>query len=171
MKDYRTFYEKQTAFLRKLKNPALLLKILDKCITILIANICLVGNILALFGLFDTHLPAIFTFAITMAATLLAVELFRAIFPRKRPYSPDGAGIHPICKKKKESNSFPSRHVASAFVIGVSFCSASLWLGIPVLVLGAMLAYVRFLCGYHYPSDLFGGAVLGSLLGVLSFFL
>ena len=167
MKDYRAFYEKQTALLRKMKNPALLLKILDKSLTIAIALLCAIGNVIALFGVFNTTLPPIIAFLIPTAGTLVCVEILRSLFPRKRPYAKGGAGINPICQKKKESNSFPSRHVASAFVIGVSFCPVAPWLGIPVLVLGCALAYVRFLCGYHYPSDLLGGAVLGTLWGLL----
>ena len=171
MKDYASFYEKQTAFLKKCKNPAKLLSILDHVVTGVIGVLYLTGLILAACGLFGSYLPTLFSVLLPPVCALIAVTILRLIIPRKRPYEEGGAHITPICKKAGESHSFPSRHAACAFVIGVTLCSLSLWLGIPALLLGVTLAYIRFLCGFHYPTDLIGGAILGSCLGVIAFFL
>ena len=97
--------------------------------------------------------------------------LLRFFIPRKRPYDKEGVGIEPICQKSKNSHSFPSRHTACAFVIGTALCTLSPWLAIPVFFLGVCLAYVRFLSGFHFPTDLLGGAILGTAFGVIAFFL
>ena len=91
---------------------------------------------------------------------LLTVSLLRNLFDRKRPY--EGAGIVPVIEKKKKGHSFPSRHLASAFVIGTVFLPYCLPAGIVVLSAGAVLGYVRFAAGVHYPSDLAVGALLGA---------
>lgn len=98
---------------------------------------------------------------------LLTVSLLRNLFDRKRPY--EGAGIVPVIEKKKKGHSFPSRHLASAFVIGTVFLPYCLPAGIVVLSAGAVLGYVRFAAGVHYPSDLAVGALLGALFGALVF--
>lgn len=98
---------------------------------------------------------------------LLIVSALRRIIDRKRPYEhPD---IEPLLKKNKLGHSFPSRHVASAFVIGTVFFRYCPWAGALVLVAGLLLGYIRFAAGLHYPSDLFAGAALGALSGLLAF--
>ena len=44
-----------------------------------------------------------------------------------------------------------------------------LWAGIAVLAAGALLGYIRFAAGIHYPSDLFAGAGIGVLFGLMVF--
>ncbi|MBR2903156.1 MAG: phosphatase PAP2 family protein [Clostridia bacterium] len=171
MKEYAAFYEKQTAFLKRLKNPAKVLSITYKVLTIAVAAIYLAGLIIAAFGVFGSPLPTLFSLLLPPAVAVIVVTLLRMAIPRKRPYEEEGGGITPLVKKERKSNSFPSRHTACAFVIGVTLCSVALWLGLPVLALGALLAYVRFLCGFHYPTDLIGGALIGATFGVAAFFL
>ncbi len=171
MKDYRAFYEKNTAFLRRLKNPCLVLTVFDKLLTATIGALYLAGGILAACGVFGKALPTLFACLLPPVCALLVVTLLRLIIPRKRPYAKDGAAIDPICQKAGEKNSFPSRHAACAFVIGVTLCAFALWLGLPALFLSCLLCYGRFLCGFHFPTDLIAGAVLGGGFGALAFVL
>ena len=104
------------------------------------------------------------------ALCLFLVSLLRLAIHRPRPYSKAGANIEPLYQKKgDDTHSFPSRHIACAFVIAITLLPYSVGAGICSMVLGLVLAYVRFALGVHYPTDLLGGAVLGSLCGILAF--
>lgn len=98
---------------------------------------------------------------------LIFVSFLRNAIDRKRPYEEEG--ILPVIPKKKKGHSFPSRHVASAFVIGTVFLFYCVPLGAAILLSGLILAYVRFAAGLHYPSDLLAGAAIGVLFGVMAF--
>jgi membrane-associated phospholipid phosphatase len=97
------------------------------------------------------------------------VSALRKVFCRPRPYQTTGAGIQPLIKKESEGDSFPSRHIASAFVIGTVALSQFIWVGVLCYLAGLYLAVVRFLFGLHYPTDLFAGIVFGVLFGAFAF--
>ena len=97
------------------------------------------------------------------------VSLLQTLVARPRPYQETGANIQPLRAKDSQNNSFPSRHTASAFVIGMVTLSACPWAGIACFAAGLYIAIVRFLFGVHYPSDLLAGAILGVLFGVFAF--
>lgn len=106
------------------------------------------------------------------ALCLFLVSLLRLAIFRPRPYSEKGANIQPLYSKKGSfEHSFPSRHVACAFVIAITFLPYSIGAGICSIAFGSLLAYVRLALGWHYPTDLLGGAVLGSLCGFFVCFL
>ena len=171
MKEYRVFYERSTAFMKKCKSPEKVLTFLNRFLTITIGLLYLIGGALSAFSLFGEPLPTLFSIGLPLACTLVSVTLLRFFIPRKRPYDQEGAAIEPLCQKSKKTNSFPSRHTACAFVIGTVLCTLSLWLAIPTFLLGFCLAYVRFLSGFHFPTDLLGGALLGTGFGIIAFFL
>ena len=65
----------------------------------------------------------------------------------------------------------PSRHVFSAFIIGMAFlCIGEIPLGIIVFVCGLIIAIVRVISGVHFPKDVIVGALVGILCGVVGFF-
>ena len=104
------------------------------------------------------------------ALCLFLVSLLRLAIYRPRPYSENGANIEPLYKKKgDDSHSFPSRHVACAAVIAITILPYSIGTGICLTVFCALLAYARFALGWHYPTDLLGGALLGTLCGLIAF--
>jgi len=63
--------------------------------------------------------------------------------------------------------SFPSGHATTAFavaiVVGLAYKKMRWWSG--ALLLATLIALSRLYLGHHYPSDLFGGAVLGGAVG------
>lgn len=104
------------------------------------------------------------------ALTLLVVSVLRSAIARPRPYEAEGAGILPLKEKKSRGNSFPSRHLACAGVISVCFLPYLPAVGALLLLLSSGLAYTRFALGWHYPSDLIVGFLLGVAIGAGIFF-
>ena len=90
---------------------------------------------------------------------------FRKKFDAPRPYTV--YNYEPIIKKEKEGNSFPSRHVFSAFVIATTFIYANLELGICLFAISCLIAVLRVIGGVHFPKDVIVGAITGSICGVL----
>lgn len=104
--------------------------------------------------------------------TLLTVTVFRMTIDRPRPYTEAGAGITPLIQKKKaEGQSFPSRHLACATVISMTFLPFYPMMGGVLLVCSILLGYIRFATGIHYPSDLLAGSMLGIVLSGFVFIL
>ena len=101
------------------------------------------------------------------AFVFLAVTLLRKVINRPRPY--ETLEIEPLIRKEKSGESFPSRHVASAFIIAVVFSYVSLPLGIAVGVIAALIAVIRPLAGIHYPADVLAGALFSLAIGVPAF--
>ena len=103
---------------------------------------------------------------------LFLVSVLRLAIERPRPYAQTGANITPMIPKTgRENKSFPSRHVASAFVISMLFTAHFPILGISFLFASAVLAYVRFSVGAHYLADLLVGAGIGIVFGLPIFFI
>ncbi len=103
--------------------------------------------------------------------TLVVATVFRWAIRRPRPYSEQGANIQSLVKKNKDRDSCPSRHLACAAVISVTFLPFFPVIGVGLLLLCPCLAYTRFALGLHYPSDLLFGFGLGGMLGLFTFFL
>ena len=103
---------------------------------------------------------------------LLAVTILRIAIDRPRPYNEAGAGITPLTSKKNtEGQSFPSRHLACASVIAMTFLPFYPAAGYALLGASVLLGYTRFALGLHYPSDLVAGWSLGTCIGYLIFIL
>lgn len=101
------------------------------------------------------------------AAVFVAVTVVRKLVNAKRPY--ETLGITPLISKDKPGESFPSRHVASAFVIAEAFGYINLPLGVAVGVVALLIAVLRPLAGVHFPRDVIFGALFSLLLGLPAF--
>ena len=169
--DYVTLYNKNADFYnahptakRALKLGNLLLPwLFFACYGVLLAYACFVEP-------FET-MDLIKTLFVPLLA-LLTVSVMRIAMARPRPYTDAGAGIIPIVEKKKaRENSFPSRHLACATVIAMTFLHFYPIGGIALLGASVLLGYIRFATGLHYPSDLLAGMGLGIFLGCFMFML
>ena len=104
---------------------------------------------------------------IVPAIGFVGVTLFRKVFNAKRPYQL--LDIDPLLSRRKEGQSFPSRHAFSIFMIAMAV--GYVWLpgGIVFAVLGVLLACVRVIGGVHFPKDVICGAVVAVIWGIVGF--
>ncbi|MDD6644809.1 MAG: phosphatase PAP2 family protein [Oscillospiraceae bacterium] len=103
------------------------------------------------------------------AVTFLAVTVMRILINRPRPY--EKYSFTPVFPKDTKGKSFPSRHTASAFIISYAFLYINPVLGIISMVISAFLSLLRPVVGVHYVSDVLGGFLVSSVLGIVFFFI
>lgn len=122
---------------------------------------------LVLAAVFDSLLAAA-ELAAVAAVPFLAVTLMRRWIGSKRPYEVyDLAALGIAPPREGGGDSFPSRHTASAFVIGTLLCLPSPAVGGAVLLLGVYIAAARVLLGFHFIRDVLAGALLGVVMGAI----
>ena len=91
---------------------------------------------------------------------LLTNCLLKHLVARKRPFHKLET-LHPLIKPPKDW-SFPSGHTTSSVSASlILFSGLPFSMGIPILLIGCMIAFSRMYVGVHYPSDIFGGAIVG----------
>ena len=95
--------------------------------------------------------------------TALAVTVIKVGVKRERP---------PINPKDRwfigpDIHSFPSGHASRAFYLGTFSLFVNPYWGILVFLWSIGVGIARIALGRHYPSDVFGGLLLGSAVGVL----
>lgn len=102
------------------------------------------------------------------AVSFFCVSIFRKLYKSQRPY--EVFGVEPLIPKETKGKSFPSRHVFSAFMIGMTIAPWNAPAGCLILLLGTLLAITRVLGGVHFPRDVIAGAALGILCAVLGYY-
>ena len=109
---------------------------------------------------------------VAMVAAIITAVLSRLLqvgLPfHQRPLHSPGIGIHfPLTVDPETLNtfsSFPSDHAMLFFALSVPLWSRSRWLGAAAMLWTALVICLpRVYLGYHYPSDVLAGAVLGVL--------
>lgn len=108
---------------------------------------------IAAFVLFGTGLPG------------LAANLVKRLVGRARPVQLDVDGFavfHPVFNDW-HYQSFPSGDTTT--IVALGFVVGFLWprLTWPAMILAALVALSRIMVGMHYPSDVLGGIVFGTL--------
>lgn len=91
-------------------------------------------------------------------------QLIGMALPRARPYLVLPARL---LVPQSPDVSFPSDHATLMFAITVALWSIDRRLGIALLVLSIDVAFARVYVGVHYPGDVLGGAVLGSVVAYI----
>ena len=104
---------------------------------------------------------------LTTGIPFLIVSILRHVLNMPRPCRVFELDFLP---SKKQGESFPSRHVFSAFSIGTALCFVIWPLGVLTLALGVAIAMCRVCLGNHFLRDVIAGALIGvgcSLIGML----
>lgn len=145
-------------------------KWLDR-VMFLITQIGNMGTAIALAGLFfvlnQRNVTVVITFG-TLTLWLL-VEVIKALTDRARPFlALEGTRV---IGWRERGRSFPSGHTSQTFFL-VTLLSHQLQLGLQATValyaVAVLVGFTRIYVGAHYPRDVLGGAVLGSIWGVLA---
>lgn len=65
-----------------------------------------------------------------------------------------------------EDYSFPSAHTLASFIAAIVIFRHSRRLGIPALILAALMAFTRLYLYVHFPTDILGGAALAVVIAI-----
>jgi undecaprenyl-diphosphatase len=102
---------------------------------------------------------------IATALALLLNQLLIHIWSRPRPSAVQAATLLlPV----SPDPSFPSDHSTFAFAVAVGLLLLSWRIGLPALLLAALIAFSRVYTGAHYLSDVLGGAIIGSAFTLMA---
>ena len=108
--------------------------------------------------------------AVALIFDLLSVNLFiKNLFMRTRPYEMID-GLTRLVGEQSDF-SFPSGHTAASFAASVVLLlRAPKKLSVPMFILAILISLSRLYVGVHYPTDILGGALIGSLCAFAAVF-
>jgi undecaprenyl-diphosphatase len=107
--------------------------------------------------------------AAAAAATLGALSaslIFMAVKRRFRRSRPCDLAPHPVFHvRPPDAFSFPSGHTMNAFAIATVLALSFPSLAAALALLAASIGVSRVVLGLHFPSDVWAGAALGTVIG------
>ncbi|MGN0317548.1 MAG: phosphatase PAP2 family protein [Lachnospira sp.] len=114
------------------------------------------------------------TIAIALVLSLIMCNgIMKNVFQRTRPFVADptlyDTQLYNIFDSITDW-SFPSGHTSASFAAAVAIFMWKKKEGIAAFVVAAMISISRLYLTVHYPSDVAASLVLGSLYGVIAFF-
>ena len=105
------------------------------------------------------------------ASDLGSVYLFKEVFQRLRPcHDPSMEGLVIVVNNKCGGlYSFISSHASNTFTLAVfsSLFFKNKFMSLSILIWAAIVSYSRIYLGVHYPFDIIGGMIWGSLIGYI----
>jgi undecaprenyl-diphosphatase len=81
----------------------------------------------------------------------------------------DPATWHQMAINFTDWGSFPSDHAALIAIVLVAACSVSRRAGIALAFVAVLVGFFRIAVGYHWPSDILGGTILGLIVAAVLF--
>jgi undecaprenyl-diphosphatase len=128
------------------------------------------GGLLVLYKYRWTGLWIIACAALAVLISDQSSDLIKHFVHRLRPCAVGEGRL--LVKHCSDTFSFTSNHAANHFAIAV-FLSLALrrirWLPYVLIFWAAFIALSQVYVGLHYPTDIVGGALLGSLVGYIAF--
>lgn len=101
-------------------------------------------------------------------SALIDNVILKNVVARTRPYDVI-EGLTSLVGAQKDY-SFPSGHTGSAFAAAVvMFLGLPKKYGIPILVFACLMGLSRLYVGVHYPSDVLGGALIGTGIALFTY--
>jgi len=94
-----------------------------------------------------------------------AAQVIVHLWDRPRPYDAHPGDSH-LFVTPSHDPSFPSDHATAAFAIAVAILLRNRRAGLLALAMAAMVSIARVAVGVHYPGDVLGGALLGTLAAI-----
>lgn len=100
---------------------------------------------------------------LSAALGLLAGHVITDFYDRARPFVAHPGAVHLFAHHGADA-SFPSDHAIASMAIAVAFLLRRrfLW-GALTVVFAVILDFGRVAAGFHYPTDVLGGAAIGAL--------
>lgn len=104
--------------------------------------------------------------AASLAGTLLIGNLIlKPIVGRMRPY--DVAGFTGLLISRLSDYSFPSGHTMASFAAASVLVAMDKRVGIPGLIIAALIAFSRLYLYVHFPTDVLCGLIIGVVISIL----
>lgn len=98
-----------------------------------------------------------------LIARVAIVEIIRYFIHRPRPF--ETMHFQPLIPES--SWSFPSGHATFFFAFAMAIYMHNKTWGVWFFVAALIISIARIITGVHYPSDILGGAIVGSLTAYL----
>ena len=103
--------------------------------------------------------------AILMSALVgtLLIHGLKHLFGAPRPPAVLDRELLSVIGPAYKSNSMPSGHTATAFILAgiITRCCHSIYLKVAVIAVAVLVGWSRVSCGVHWPADVAAGAAIG----------
>ena len=106
-------------------------------------------------------------FAVSIILSMILVDLLKALFGLPRPPEVTGLGIDYRVGSPTNA-AFPSGHTSRAFTVATVIWTRYPKWRIPLLALALATGISMIMIGYHFPSDVLGGAFTGIAIGTFT---
>ncbi len=109
-----------------------------------------------------------FNAVLTPAITFIVVTIIRRLINAPRPYKV--YSIEPLIAKKKDGESFPSRHTLSITIIAMT--GLYIWwpVGVVLWIMSVCMGISRVVAGVHFPKDVLAAGIISIVAGMGMFF-